>query len=63
MGEGGDGGVLKAIPLAFGVGVGSLHPDSDKDSKTMDPSDKDPDPDILKLAGYPIRPRPSYIHC
>ncbi|KAF3500054.1 hypothetical protein F2Q69_00039760 [Brassica cretica] len=25
----------------------------------MDPPDKDPDPDILKLPGYPIRPRPS----
>ncbi|KAF3539184.1 hypothetical protein F2Q69_00023668 [Brassica cretica] len=24
----------------------------------MDPPDKDPDPDILKLSGYPIRPRP-----
>ncbi|WZZ47936.1 hypothetical protein YC2023_048043 [Brassica napus] len=34
-------------------------PDPDKDSKIMDPSDKDPDPDILKLSGYPIRPWPS----
>ncbi|KAF2620218.1 hypothetical protein F2Q68_00039973 [Brassica cretica] len=25
----------------------------------MDPPDKDPDPDILKLPGYPIRPRPN----
>ncbi|CAF1753110.1 unnamed protein product [Brassica napus] len=25
----------------------------------MDPIDKDPDPDNLKLSGYPIRPRPS----
>ena len=25
----------------------------------MDPTDKDPDPDNLKLPGYPIRPRPS----
>ncbi|KAF3513976.1 hypothetical protein F2Q69_00005651 [Brassica cretica] len=24
----------------------------------MDPPDKDPDPDTLKLPGYPIRPRP-----
>ena len=25
----------------------------------MDPTDKDPDPDTLKLSGYPIRSRPS----
>ena len=25
----------------------------------MDLPDKDPDPDILKLSGYPIRPRPT----
>ncbi|WZZ64525.1 hypothetical protein YC2023_075895 [Brassica napus] len=29
-------------------------PDPDKDSKIMDPPDKDPDPDTLKLPGYPI---------
>ncbi|KAF3537283.1 hypothetical protein F2Q69_00020600 [Brassica cretica] len=28
--------------------------------KIMDPPDKDPDPDTLKLLGYPIRPRPSH---
>ncbi|KAF3540583.1 hypothetical protein F2Q69_00018410 [Brassica cretica] len=28
----------------------------------MDPSDKDPDPDTLKLPGYPIRPRPRYYY-
>ena len=39
-------------------------PDPDKDSKIMDPPDKDPDPDTLKLPGYPIRPRPNapYIY-
>ena len=31
--------------------------DPDKDSKIMDPVDNDPDPDILKLFGYLIRPR------
>ena len=30
-------------------------PDPDKDSKIMDPPDKDSDPDTLKLLGYPIR--------
>ncbi|KAF3538929.1 hypothetical protein F2Q69_00019435 [Brassica cretica] len=35
-------------------------PDPDKDSKIMDPPDKDPDPDTLKLPGYPIRPRPTH---
>ncbi|KAF3514241.1 hypothetical protein F2Q69_00004106 [Brassica cretica] len=30
-------------------------PDPDKDNKIMDPPDKDPDPDTLKLPGYPIR--------
>ncbi|WZZ63793.1 hypothetical protein YC2023_075163 [Brassica napus] len=29
------------------------------DSKITDPPDKDPDPDILKLPGYPICPRPT----
>ena len=29
-------------------------PDLDKDSKIMDPPDKNPDPDTLKLSGYPI---------
>ncbi|KAF2536936.1 hypothetical protein F2Q68_00019584 [Brassica cretica] len=33
--------------------------DPDKDSKIMDPPDKDPDPDTLKLSGYLILPRPS----
>ncbi|KAF2590831.1 hypothetical protein F2Q70_00038997 [Brassica cretica] len=33
-------------------------PDPDKDNKIMDPPDKDPDPDTLKLPGYPIRLRP-----
>ncbi|KAH0858363.1 hypothetical protein HID58_086624 [Brassica napus] len=33
-------------------------PDPDKDSKIMDPPDKDPDLDTLKLPGYPIRLRP-----
>ncbi|KAF2560302.1 hypothetical protein F2Q70_00015444 [Brassica cretica] len=36
-------------------------PDPDKDSKIMDPPDKDPDPDTLKLPGYPIRPRPTAV--
>ena len=31
--------------------------DPDKDSKIMNPPDKDPD--NLKLLGYPIRPRPN----
>ena len=35
-------------------------PDPDKDSKIMDPPDKDPDPDILILPGYPIRLRPTH---
>ena len=35
-------------------------PDPDKDSKIMDPPDKDPDPDTLKLPQYPIHPRPTY---
>ena len=34
-------------------------PDPDKDSKIMDPPDKNPDPDTLKLPGYPIRPWPN----
>ncbi|KAF3540962.1 hypothetical protein F2Q69_00018998 [Brassica cretica] len=34
--------------------------DPDKDSKIMDPPDKDPDPNTLKLSGYPIRPRPRW---
>ncbi|KAG5389888.1 hypothetical protein IGI04_031429, partial [Brassica rapa subsp. trilocularis] len=29
-----------------------------KDSNIMDPPDKDPDPDTLKLSRYPIRPMP-----
>ncbi|KAF2582329.1 hypothetical protein F2Q68_00006897, partial [Brassica cretica] len=33
-------------------------PDPDKDSKIMDPPDKNPDPDSLKLPGYPIHLRP-----
>ncbi|WZZ90612.1 hypothetical protein YC2023_119191 [Brassica napus] len=33
-------------------------PDPDKDSKLMDPPDKDPDLDILKFFGYPICLRP-----
>ncbi|WZZ35508.1 hypothetical protein YC2023_018909 [Brassica napus] len=32
--------------------------DPDKDSKIIDPPDKDPDPDTLKFPGYPIRSRP-----
>ncbi|WZZ86988.1 hypothetical protein YC2023_115567 [Brassica napus] len=36
-------------------------PDPDKDNKIMDPSDKNPDLDTLKLSGYPIRPRPTSI--
>ncbi|WZZ60052.1 hypothetical protein YC2023_060159 [Brassica napus] len=35
-------------------------PDPDKGSKIMDPPDKDPNPDTLKLPGYPICPRPTY---
>ena len=27
----------------------------------MDLPDKDPDPDTLKLSGYPIRPRPKDV--
>ena len=38
-------------------------PDPDKDNKIMDPSDKDPDPDTLKLLGYPIRLRPIINYC
>ncbi|WZZ87416.1 hypothetical protein YC2023_115995 [Brassica napus] len=34
-------------------------PNPDNDSKIMDTPDKDPDPDTLKLFGYPIRPMPS----
>lgn len=33
-------------------------PDSDKDSKNMDPSDKDPYLNTLKYSGYPNRHRP-----
>uniref|UniRef100_A0A0D3E7U4 Sulfotransferase domain-containing protein n=1 Tax=Brassica oleracea var. oleracea TaxID=109376 RepID=A0A0D3E7U4_BRAOL len=33
-------------------------PDPDKDSKILDPPDKDPDLDTLKLPGYSIRLRP-----
>ena len=33
-------------------------PDPDKDCKIMDLPDKDPDPDTLKLLGYPIHLRP-----
>ena len=36
-------------------------PDPDKDSKIMDPRNKDLAPDTLKLPGYPIRPRPSLV--
>ena len=36
-------------------------PDPDKDSKIMDPPDKDSDPDNLKLSGYPIRLRPTIV--
>ncbi|KAF3550254.1 hypothetical protein DY000_02010375 [Brassica cretica] len=36
-------------------------PNPDKDSKIMDPPDKDPDSDNLKLPGYPIRIRPAYM--
>ena len=32
-------------------------PDPDKNSKIMDPSNKNPYPDILKLLGYSIRPK------
>ncbi|KAF8117281.1 hypothetical protein N665_0011s0006 [Sinapis alba] len=35
-------------------------PDPDKDSKIMDPPDKDPDPDTSKYPGYPIRSMPTF---
>ena len=37
-------------------------PDPDKDSKIIDPLDKDPDPDTLKLLRYPICPRPTMMY-